>query len=243
MKDFSKIRALFIDVDDTLVRFKKSGSLSGRDVQNTGSLGEVFENAAVEQVGLSREEAREKINRIKKEIRWWHWSDFVVELGLEAKRFWDYAHAVESRYLEATGEEILGVLTRLKKAGYLLYISSNNPSSGILHKLRVAGLAHNTGSELFHQLLGATELQAMKWDTLYWKKALAHTGLSPDECMVIGDNLKDDFEIPMSVGFAGTFLIQKEGDFPKDGSGKLFPVRDFSEIESRLSSASAHLRV
>ncbi|MBL8995190.1 MAG: HAD family hydrolase [Spirochaetia bacterium] len=234
MKNPSRIRALFIDVDDTLVRFKKTGDHAGADVQNTGSLGEVFENAAVELAGLSRDEARQRIARIKQEVRWWHWSDFVVELDLDAKRFWDYAFEAESRYLEATGPEIPGVLARLKKAGYLLYISSNNPSSGILHKLRVAGLAHNTGSEIFHQLLGATELHAMKWDALYWKKALGHTALSADECMVIGDNLKDDFEVPAGVGFAGTFLIRKEGDFPAEPIPKLFPVRDFGEIESLL---------
>lgn len=241
MKHLSGVRALFIDVDDTLVRFKKSGSLAGADVQSTGSLGDVFENAAVELAGLPRGEAKKIISRIKTEIRWWHWSDFVVELGLDAKRFWDYAFEVESRYLEATGNEILGVLTRLKKAGLLLYISSNNPSSGILHKLRLAGLADNRGSEIFHQLLGATELQSMKWEARYWKKVLAHTGLSPEECMAVGDNLKDDFEVPTSVGFAGTFLIRKEGDFPDEPIPKLFPVSDFEEIEDLLTKQPASI--
>lgn len=235
--NLSHIRALFIDVDDTLVRFKKTGTHAGADVQNTGSLFDVLEKAGMEFSGLTQNEVRKKIDRVKKEVFWWHWSDFIVELGLDAKRFWDFAYEMESRYLEATGNEILGVLTGLKKKGYLLYISSNNPSSGILHKLRVAGLAHNTGSELFHQLLGATELHAMKWDALYWKKALAHTGLSPDDCMVIGDNLKDDFEMPRSVGFAGTFFLRKDGDFPAEPIPKLFPVRDFGEIETLLNNA------
>ncbi len=229
----NKPRALFIDVDDTLVHFKKTGGLSGADVQNTGSLFDVLKKAGVELAGLSSEEASMRIERVKKEVSWWHWSDYMIELGLDAKRFWDFAYEVESEYLEATDPDILPVLTELRSRGFLLYITSNNPSSGILHKLRLAGVAHIHGSILFHQLLGATELHALKWEPRYWKKVLAHTGLSGAEAMVIGDNIKDDFEIPVSVGIAGTFLFRSQAEVVSDP--RLIRVNGFREIGLTLS--------
>ena len=199
--DLKRIRGLLIDIDGTMTQFKP-----GVD-PNTSSLMSVLKRAGVELGGLSAEESAARVKKTQGAIRWWHWSDFIIALGLNAKAFWQYAYEIESEYIEATGPDIKEALERLRNAGVLLYISSNNPSSGILHKMRIAGVADIHGTTLFHQLLGVTELQVMKWDKLYWQKVLAHTALDGDELAVLGDNPKDDYEVPQSAGIAGSDVL------------------------------------
>lgn len=220
-----RIRGLLIDIDDTIVRFRADQAR-----QNTGSLMDVLQRAGVELGGLSAAETAARIERIKKDVRWWHWSDFIVELGLNPKRFWELAYTIESRYLEPTGPEILPALERLAAAGVLLYVTSNNPSSGILHKLRLAGIAHVNGTTLFSQLLGATELHAMKWEPVYWKKALAHIALDGDELAVVGDNPHDDYEVPHAAGIARSFILDRVRDRSAENTGGLAFVRSFDDV-------------
>lgn len=233
--NYSKYKALLIDIDDTIVRFKDEVKedvhpITGQPIRSTGSLLNVLHAAAVELSGLSLEEATQRINKIKADIRWWHWSDFIVALELNPKEFWRYALESERRYLEPTGYEIPAALERLRLANILLYITSNNPSSGILHKLNVAGIATVNGSTMFSQLLGGTELHAMKWEPIYWRKALAHIALSPEDVAVIGDNPKDDYEIPHSVGIRHSFLVDRSRDRSIENSESVTHVQDFNEI-------------
>lgn len=237
--NFKKIRALLIDIDDTITCFKPHVDEADIPGHKTASLFDVLQSAGVELGRLTPEETAARIDKVKNTIRWWHWSDYIVELGLNPKTFWDYAYKKESAYLEATGSEIRGALERLQGAGILLYVASNNPSSGILHKLCLAGLAHMNGSKLFNQLLGATELQAMKWEPLYWRKAMAHTALDGNEIAVVGDNLRDDYEIPLSVGIAGTFLINRFEDLSRQDTDTLIHVQNFDQIAGHILMARA----
>lgn len=220
-----EIKGLLIDIDDTIVRFKKDTVAN-----NTTNLMNIVQSAGEELRGLSTEETAYIINKVNTETKWWHWSDFIVALELNPKQFWDYAYQKESEFLEATGAEILPALTRLRDAGVLLYITSNNPSSGILHKLRIAGVASNNGTTLFSQLLGATELHAMKWDPVYWQKALAHIALDANEVATVGDSLRDDYEVPQSIGIAKTFIIDRDTDRHNESTDNCVFVQDFNEI-------------
>ncbi len=222
------IKGLLIDIDDTIVRAK------GGKKFNAGSLFDVLQRAAVELAELTPQEAEARIRRIKEETRWWHWSDFIVGLELNPKTFWEYAYEMERHYIEPTGPEIGPALQRLHNAGLRLYVTSNNPSSGILHKLRLAGVAHINGSTLFDQLLGATELHAMKWEPMYWKKALAHIGMDASELAVVGDDLEDDFEVPRAAGIACSFILDRQKDPAAQCSDRLIYVRDFDQLADFL---------
>jgi FMN phosphatase YigB (HAD superfamily) len=241
--DYSRCRALLIDIDDTIVRFKRrmeGGTLVTIDgrIADTGSLIDVLKMAAVELGSLTLEEASQRIAKVKSEIEWWHWSDFIVALDLPPKKFWQYALETERHYLEATGPEIAEALHRIHDAGILLYVASNNPSSGILHKLNVAGIATVNGSTLFSQLLGGTELHAIKGNPVYWRKALAHIGLDAEEVAVVGDNPHDDYKVPNSIGISHTFLVNRDCDHSENNSSSVTYVRDFSQIASRLLDAN-----
>ncbi|HOF19172.1 MAG TPA: HAD family hydrolase [Phycisphaerae bacterium] len=227
---WSGLKALLIDIDNTIVRARNPEGCDRNGSFNTGSLMNVLHAAGVELGGLTPEETARRIERVQQHYKWWHWSDFIVELGLEPKTFWEYAYEIEREYIEPTGPEISASLERLQEAGFLLYVASNNPSSGILHKLRLAGIGHVNGSPLFSQLLGGTELHAMKGERIYWQKVLAHTGLSAREAAVIGDNPHDDFVIPNSVGIRGSFIIDRHEDLSANSTDCLIYVKDFRQI-------------
>ncbi len=224
-----RIKGLFIDIDDTIVCHKKN-----KEKFNTGSLMDILRLAGVELRGLSPEETEYRIKKVNEETQWWHWSDFIVALELTPKQFWNYAYLKESEYLEVTGPEIFSALNRLKNAGVLLYITSNNPSSGILHKLRIAGIANINGTTLFSQLLGATELHAMKWEPVYWKKALAHVALDADEVATVGDSMRDDCEIPQSIGISKSFIIDRNTNRSAESNEKCVFVQSFNEIADSI---------
>lgn len=226
MFDYRQIKALFVDIDDTIIRVRQGAS--------TSSLFDVLQRAGEEIGGLSSQEASRRIANVRDETLWWHWSDFIVALELRPKEFWRFAYDVESEYLGPTGPEMRGALQRIKSSGRLLYVTSNNPSSGILHKLSLAGLGSLQGAALFDQLLGASELHAMKWEPSYWKKALAHTGLDAEEVAVVGDHERDDLEIPQSVGIAHTFLINRGREFPVENTARVTHVSDFEQIADCL---------
>jgi FMN phosphatase YigB (HAD superfamily) len=243
MADYRQIKALFIDIDDTLVRFKAASRHNGKSVQNTGSLLDCLRLHAEATTALSSEEIVRRIKRVQTEVNWWHWSDFIVELGLNAKLFWEFAYQREREYLEPSGPELVTALHRLHENGILLYITSNNPSSGILHKLRIAGVASVTGTTLFQQLLGATELHAMKWDEIYWKKALAHTGLDPEEVAVVGDDLRDDYEVPAQAGYAHSFIINRRENLAARNSDSVTFIQDFNQLTQILTPAGVPIAV
>ncbi|MBV9469054.1 MAG: HAD family hydrolase [Abitibacteriaceae bacterium] len=228
MNSLQNIKGLLIDIDDTITRHKAGVPMSG------SSLFDVLQTAGVALGCLSAHETARRIESVKNEVRWWHWSDFIVALELNPKQFWDYAYNIESTYLEATGAEILPALCRLQAHGMLLYIASNNPSSGILHKLRLAGIAHVNGSTLFSQLLGATEMHAMKWEPNYWRKALAHIALDASEVAVVGDNPHDDYAVPREVGIPVSFILDRFCDRRGQSTESLIYVNDFDEIADAL---------
>jgi FMN phosphatase YigB (HAD superfamily) len=232
MNKLAQVRALLIDIDDTITRVRLDRSdLKLKNNGNwTASLFDVLQSAGVALSGLTPDEAARRIAKVKAHVSWWHWSDYIVELGLDPKRFWDYAYETESKYLEATGPEIQPALARLRDNGVLLYVTSNNPNDGILHKLRLAGLANTQGAPLFSQLLGVASLHAMKWEPAYWKKALAHVALAPEEVAVVGDGLRDDYEVPHSVGLACTFLINRFEDLSALDTASLIHIQNFNQI-------------
>jgi FMN phosphatase YigB (HAD superfamily) len=232
--DYGQIRALLVDIDDTVIRFR-------RGVKTDSLLG-VLQSAAVSLGGLVPEEAARRIGQVKEDVRWWHFSDFIVALNLNPKRFWEYAHEYELAYLEPAEPEMKVALERIRQEGILLYVTSNNPSSGILHKLAIAGLATIQGAPLFSQLLGATELQAMKWEPVYWKKVLAHIGFVAQEVAVLGDNLRDDLEIPQSIGIPHTFLINRDEDRSVENSATVTHVQNFEQVADCLMGRVAARR-
>ena len=231
--DYSRIQALLIDIDDTIVCLKPGVSLprNPHAADWTGSLLAVLQRASVELGGWTAADADACIAKVRQEVRWWQYDDFIRALRLDADRFWEFAYEHERAYLEPTGREIKAALQQLRDAGFRLYITSNNPNSGIVHKLRLAGIGDEA---LFDKFLGASELRAMKWEHVFWERAQAAVGLPPERLAVIGDNPRDDAEIPHRTGIGHSFLIDRVKARTHENSDTTTYVRDFSEIADCL---------
>lgn len=238
--NYSRLKALLIDIDDTIVRVKPGANVprSPHSTDWTGSLLGVLQLAGVELGGLSPEEADARIAKVQRDVQWWRHEDFIQELGLNDAQFWEFAHEREIEYLEPTGAEIRSSLERLRLAGLQLYITSNNPTTGIVHKLKLVGIE---GPALFNHLIGASELRAMKWQPVFWEKALAHIGLSADRVAVVGDNPRDDFTVPREAGITHSFLIDRARDRTAENSDAITYVRDFGQIADCLLDSPSTL--
>jgi HAD superfamily hydrolase (TIGR01549 family) len=237
-----RFKALLIDIDDTVLRVKPGASLSeGRHSADwTSSLLDVLQLAGVELGRLTAAETAVRIARTKAEIQWWQITDFIVALGLDEEEFWDFAYLTEIRYLEPTGVEIESALIRLHETGMRLYITSNNSTSGIRHKLRLAGISDAT---LFQDLFGASKLHSMKWEPVFWQKVLERIGLGGNEVAVVGDNPRDDYEGPRMVGISHSFLIDRDRDRSAENSSAVTYVKDFSQIADHLLGGTSAPRV
>ncbi|HAU37940.1 MAG TPA: hypothetical protein DCX07_09525 [Phycisphaerales bacterium] len=233
----SLVQSLLIDVDDTVVTALGDQGRREDGQFNTASLFNVLQSAAVHAGKLSAEETERRIQAVKDRLRWWDWGDFLQALDLDAREFWEYAYRIERQFIGATGPEVPQALRRLRQAGFRLYAASNNPDSGIRHKLRLAGITPPEGPEsLFSGLLAVSRLKAMKWEPEYWTRALSHIRHEPHEVAVVGDNLHDDFAVPHSVGINYSFILVREPKpLPRNQDGVLF-VRSFDEVAEVILS-------
>ena len=91
-----------------------------------------------------------------------------------------------------------------------MFVTSNNPSSGILLKLTIAGLAEIWGSKYFLQYLNPPALHHMKEEPAFWRQALAHTGLDPRRITVIGDSWSDDVLAPRAAGITSSIQFVRD---------------------------------
>lgn len=240
--NYKHLKALLIDIDDTIVRLKRGVTLAKSQHANdwTGSLLDVIQLAGEKMAGLPAEEVAARIARTKAEIRWWQYEDFLKALGVAPEQFWPFALETEIHYLEPTGAEIKGALERMRDAGIQLFVTSNNTNTGILHKLRLCGIDDET---LFTQILGASQLKAMKWEPVFWEKALTHVKLDAGQVAVVGDNPRDDFAIPQLAGIAHSFLVDRTRDRSAENSDVVTYVQDFSSIaDCLLGAADSSLR-
>ena len=224
---------LFIDVDGTITDpvGEPPEDLLGQ------SLLHLMREAAVEERGLGRDEAERIIRATFEANRWWHWSDFLCALGLDAHRFWARALEVESGHLGPVSDDLPAVFDRLLAAGFRMFVTSNNPSSGILLKLSIAGLADIWGSRYFLQYLNPPALHHMKEDPAFWRQALAHTGLDPGRITVIGDSWSDDVLAPRAAGIGSSIRIDPTRTGPPEREGGVWSVANWGQIEDLLLPA------
>ena len=122
--------ALFIDIDDTITTYRPETPGGPPNKVEGQSLLWLMADFAQRTKGTPREQSEAIIRTICRNVIWWHWSDFICELGLDAAAFWQYAYEDESKYLQAVDSGLPAIVDSLHKAGYRMFITSNNPSSG-----------------------------------------------------------------------------------------------------------------
>ena len=193
------------DIDNTLLAFKPGSP----EPRSTASVINVIRKYAVEEKKTAPESVEKEIGLVKKTVPWWSWSTFLDRLGIDPRIFWEYAFEVESGYLEPAEPDLQETFAELKRRGAAFFITSNNPPDGIRHKLRLAGF--RKPETIFTAFLGATQMQAMKADPVFWRKAIPRTERSPETLSTLGDDFHDDCRIPFSEGIRRCFLLNRDG--------------------------------
>lgn len=131
---------------------------------------------------------------------WWRWTDFLHALDLDVKTFWPEADEAERLRTKPLAEGLPALLTHLHDAGHRLVITSNNPTDGISHKLRLAGLDASLQADIISARFGTENARANKAQPAFWRHVLHTLNLDPSRSLVIGNDVHEDGGVPCTVG-------------------------------------------
>ena len=210
MDSLRTINALFVDIDSTIIdpvssNIPKDGVLFGNQIF------EVIKSEMVEQ-GWDAGEATKAIRKYADETIWWDYPDFIAMHDLPLEKIWRKIYKWHEENLKVYADTV-ETIKKLHGMGKKLFIISNNPVSGCLLKLQKAGLADLHGSEYFCRIFGTNLIRGCKDSRSAWKRALTHIALPPEKVAVLGDNEKEDADIPLSCGAGTAYIIKR--DMPK----------------------------
>ncbi len=211
------VKACFIDIDATIT--------DDGDVRQINS-GQPLNNAIINVLcdimvdnGWERNKAADALIAHANDIIFWDYNDFIKEFNLPIKHSWNKIVKWHDDHLVVYSDAV-DMIKKLYSMNMPLYIISNNPILGCLLKLQRAGLATLEGSPWFKDIIGSNNMKGQKGSVDFWQRAFIHTGLSPEDIVIIGDNLKDDCQVPRHLGECKCFLVDRKKPKPieyKDG--------------------------
>ena len=220
----------FIDIDGTITDTNPERKYPENKLVWRNPIFGVMRDVMIEE-GWDEEEAKRKIEEYADEVIWWDYPDFIAEFNLPLEKTWERIYQWHNEYL-IVYQDTVELIKRLYKMGKKLYIVSNNPIVGCLLKLKRAGLGDITGTSYFKRILGANILRGQKYQIQLWRRAIAQIGIEPEKIVVIGDNEKEDGEVPLSAGICCSFIIKREGESYK--KEKIIFVNEAGEILNYL---------
>ena len=204
---FENVKAVLIDIDDTILDFHKCAASAIRKASTRGSVplpDAVFERFFVLNRGLwDRLQAGEFDLAGLRKIRW---NVIFADLGVEAdgERF----EVFFERALEESAEPVEGAreLLQYLSSKYLLYAASNAPSGQQEGRLERAGLL-----TYFDGVFVSGDLGASKPDPLFFDRLFERLpGLRRSECVMLGDSVSADVAGAKEAGLR-TLWFDREG--------------------------------
>jgi len=223
----------FIDIDGTITDNNPTKKYPEEKLVWNNPIFGVIRDVMVEE-GWKPEEAKRKIEEYADKIIWWDYPDFIAEFNLPLEKTWKRIYNWHYEY-KIVYHDTVEMVEELYKRGKNLFIVSNNPIVGCLLNLKVAGLGDITGSKYFKRVLGANILRGQKHQIELWKRTITQIGVKAENIANIGDNEKEDGDIPISAGLTTTIIIKR--DLPikiKKEGRKIFiknPIELFTLIE------------
>lgn len=221
---------IFIDIDGTITDTNPDKKYPEEKLVWGNPIFGVIRDVMVEE-GWDGNEAKKKIEEYASKIIWWDYPDFIAEFNLPVEKTWERIYNWHNEYLIFYTDTV-ELIKELYKIGKNLYIVSNNPIVGCLLKLKRAGLGDITGSKYFKRILGANILRGQKFQIELWKRAIAQIGIEGEKIINIGDNIKEDGEIPLKAGLKTCFIIDRNGEEKEEG--KLIKVKNPLSILKHL---------
>lgn len=191
-------RTLFIDIDGTLIT-EPPAAPSDLCIRAYPLL-KLMRDHAVAAGQRSAEEATRQIEHLLDTRTWWDWQDYLEVLDLKPSEFWDFADRAVGQLLRPIEGHLDLKLEHLSHAGCRLCITSNNPTSGIRHKLRLAGLGRSWQKQHVDRVFGTDVTRAMKWDRRFWSEAIKLADTAVHSIIVVGNDWHDDVVMPAQEG-------------------------------------------
>lgn len=223
VKNLSGFKAIIFDLDDTLVPST------------------VCYDVALKQIGLRLNERRYQNarNRVKDRVGKLHVSSHNRLLYF--KQMWEAPHHINARpilksmdlYEAALSRAIRSHWKKLRrdrlmsalKRKYRLGILSNETTRTQLLKLSVMD-PHN---RYFHSLVTSEEMGVEKPDPRMFKEVVLRLGVSPGQCLMIGDNLKTDLIPARRLGMK-TILTGEFTPLPKTIPPQNLVIRSLEQL-------------
>lgn len=217
---------VLFDIDGTLTDDLDAPQIDGRFLLGN-ALFEVFRTALVEQ-GFTPARAAQALQEHVDHNVFWDYADFIVAFDLPPRETWDRLRAWHRAHIRVF-EDGVALVRELASRGLPLHIISNNPLTGCLLKLEVAGLGSLAGSPWFERVFCSNVHRGQKGQSNYWRRALVSAGLDPETTIVVGNDVHEDGDVPASVGFAAQFIIDRNGVLPRTASGPVI-VRSLMDV-------------
>ncbi len=237
------IRALLFDLDETLIKDRAS---------TIHSLNQVFPKLVEHAPTLTYDHVRTAYVKTNN----WHWENFDespisgIEDPLETRAFL-WSLALKDLGIEANGladelgrvyqdarhqsfkpyEDTPKVLPILKQK-YALYLTTNGNRLMQRRKMKSTGL-----TDCWDGVFIAQEQGVSKPKLEFFQRVLDHANVTPDECLMIGDNLNADIRGGANAGIK-TVWMKRRDDMPADPDIKPdHTVTNLSELMELLDTA------
>lgn len=209
----TSIRAVFLDVDDTLVDYDTAARRA-------------FAAALGPDAGYERFTTLDHYSRFVSgelgfaEMRERRMADFLALVGRDAAV--SSAAEIEQRRFDGLAEhyalfaDVLPCLSALRERGLLLGLITNNESAHQRAKIRAVGL-----DGLVDVIVISGEFGVGKPDPAIFAHACAQLGVTPDEALHVGDSLHADAHGAHGAGVGAVWLDRRRSH---DGSALDFAV-------------------
>lgn len=238
------IRALFCDLDETLIQDKKSAEYS---------LDRAIPRLLERHPQLTDPEVRAVFRRINN----WHWQNFdespiygmqcpfetraliwnetLIELGVEddelARRC---AEAFQQARLESFEcyDDTVETLRTLKGTIPIVLVTNGNLAMQ-RSKIERCGLE----PWLDHIFIGQ-EVGVSKPKPPIFERAIEAVGREPQECLMVGDNLEKDIQGGKAAGLQTAWILRLDGNAPKPSDPTAdYVVHSMTEVREIIASS------
>lgn len=198
------VKVILCDIDDTVTTFN-----DGYDSHDyIADIFTVFAAALAEKEDVSLTEAQKRIRTYADDLIWWDYPDFIADFDLPGTLVWNNIRQIHQEHISVF-DDAVEMIEGLYEKEKNMCVISNNPVTGCLLKLEIAGLADLSGSKYFSRIFGTNVTRGMKGQQPMWKRVVASLGVSPSEILTIGDSVNEDFKTARLAGIKHTVIIDR----------------------------------
>lgn len=217
-----------IDIDGTITRYTPERSAPGATLHGNLFFPVIRDLMLVR--GWEKEAAEKALYDATNNVLRWDYGELLRQFGIPFEEALSPMLRRHEDFLEVH-EDAVSLIRSLQKLGAHIFIISNNPFWGCRWKLRRAGLE----PELFEFIFSTDLMGGCKSLIPPWEFVFSRIGVEPEQVVVIGDDPKEDGEIPQSLGAGRSFILwRNQNSLPRNTDRSVF-VKDAREIVQFLT--------